>query len=112
VIAALGLRQALVGFVGIARGDTSAFDTLARTEDEVLLGTDDGHLDFRASIRREPERVVLSTVVALHNRRGRGYFAIVRRVHPVVVRAMLDRAARRLSRSSNTRAAVPATIGA
>jgi hypothetical protein len=112
VVAALGLRQALVGFVGIARGDTSAFDTLARTDDEVLLGTDDGHLDFRASVRREPDRVVVSTVVTLHNRRGRGYFAIVRLVHPVVVQAMLNRAARRLSRSSNTRAAVPATMGA
>jgi hypothetical protein len=110
VIAALGLRQALVGFVGIARGGTSAFDTLARTDDEVLLGTDDGHLDFRASVRREPDRVVVSTVVTLHNRRGRGYFAIVRLVHPAVVQAMLGRAARRLSRSSNTRPAVPATI--
>jgi hypothetical protein len=51
-------------------------------------------------------------VVTLHNRRGRGYFAIVRLVHPVVVQAMLNRAARRLSRSSNTRATVPATMGA
>lgn len=112
VVAAMGLRQAVVGFVGISRGDTSAFRTLARTDDEVLLGTDDGHLDFRASVRREPKRVVLSTVVTLHNRRGRGYFAIVRRVHPVVVQAMLARAARRLSGSSNTRPAVPAMMRA
>jgi uncharacterized protein DUF2867 len=112
VVAALGLREALVGFVGIARGGTSAFDTLARTDHEVLLGTDDGHLDFRVGVRREPDRVVVSTVVTLHNRRGRGYFGIVRLVHPVVVRAMLTRAARRLSRSSNTRPAALATIGA
>lgn len=97
VVGLLALRQALVGLVGIARGSTSAFDTVARTDDEVLLGTDDGHLDFRASVRREPRRVVLSTAVTLHNRRGRGYFAIVRPVHPTIVRAMLNRAARRLS---------------
>jgi hypothetical protein len=91
------LRDSAVGLVGIARGGRSSFDTLARTDEEVLLGTDERHLDFRASVRREPQRVVLTTVVRLHNQRGRGYFALVRRVHPVVVRGMLSRAARRLS---------------
>jgi Protein of unknown function (DUF2867) len=97
VVAALGLREALVGAVGIDRGGPSAFATLARTSDEVLLGTDERHLDFRASVLREPRRVVVSTVVQLHNARGRAYFALVRRVHPVIVRAMLNRAASRSS---------------
>ena len=101
VLAVLGVREALVGLVGIARGGSSSFDTVARTADEVLLGTDERHLDFRASVLREPERVVLSTLVTLHNRRGRTYFALVRRVHPIVVQGMLTRAARRLSGSSN-----------
>jgi hypothetical protein len=101
VAAALGLRQALVGLVGIARGGRSTFDTLRRAPDEVLLGTDERHLDFRVSVRCEPGRVVVSTVVQLHNARGRAYFALVRLVHPLVVRAMLDRAVGRLSRSSN-----------
>ena len=101
VLAVLGLREALVGLVGIARGGRSSFDTVARTADEVLLGTDERHLDFRASVLREPGRVVLSTVVTLHNRRGRAYFALVCRVHPVIVQGMLTRAARRLSGSSN-----------
>jgi hypothetical protein len=96
VVAALGLRQLLVGLVGIERGHVSAFDTLARTDDEVLLGTDASHLDFRASVRCEPDRVVLTTVVQLHNRRGRAYSALVRPIHPAVVRAMLNRAARRM----------------
>lgn len=104
--ATLGLRNALVGLVGIARGDAASFATVARAADEVLLGTDERHLDFRASVRREPDRVVLSTVVTLHNRRGRLYFAPVRLLHPVIVRAMLTRAARRLSR-----AAAPAPAG-
>jgi hypothetical protein len=104
VVAALGLRELLVGLVGIERAGRSAFDTLARTDDEVLLGADASHLDFRASVRREPDRVVLTTVVQRHNRRGRVYSALVRPVHPTVVRAMLNRAARRLSRSSKTRA--------
>src|SRR5918999_1023516 len=44
VLAALGLRELLVGFVGIDRSGAGAFDTLARTENEVLLGTDSDHL--------------------------------------------------------------------
>jgi uncharacterized protein DUF2867 len=97
VLAALGARELLVGLVGIDRDGGGAFDTLARTGDEVLLGTDANHLDFRVSVRREPDRVVLTSAVQLHNRRGRAYSALVRPVHPIVVRAMLNRATRRLS---------------
>lgn len=93
----LGVREALVGLVGIDQGGPSSFDTLTRTAHEVLLGTDERHLDFRASVLREPDRVVVSTVVQLHNRRGRAYFALVRVVHPTIVRAMLTRAARRVA---------------
>jgi hypothetical protein len=102
VLAALRLRELLVGFVGIDRTGAGAFDSLARTEDEVLLGADSNHLDFRASVRCERRRIVLTTVVQLHNRRGRAYSALVRPVHPIIVRAMLNRAARRLSGSSKT----------
>ena len=102
VAALMALRQALVGLVGIERGDRSAFDTLRATDDEVLLGTDAGHLDFRASVLRAEERVVLSTVVRLRNRRGRLYWGVVRHVHPIVVRAMLGRAARRMAALSPT----------
>ena len=93
----LATRQALVGLIGIDRAGPSTFDTLRRGPDEVLLGVDERHLDFRVSLRRLPDRVVLTTVVRVNNRRGRLYSAIIRRVHPVVVRAMLTRAARTLA---------------
>ncbi len=110
VVAALGLRESLVGLVGIERDGGRGFDTLARTDDEVLLGTDASHLGFRVSVRREARRVVLTTVVRLHNRRGRAYWALVRPIHPLIVRAMLARAARKLSDSCNTRAGVVPTM--
>ena len=66
----------------------------------MLLGTDQSHLAFRASVLVEPARVVLTTVVALRNRRGRAYFALVRRIHPLVVRRMLARAAQTMAVSS------------
>jgi hypothetical protein len=112
VVALLGLREALVGMVGIARSGPSAFATVARTGDEVLLGTDERHLDFRASVLRERDRVVLSTVVTLHGARGRAYFAPVRVLHPVIVRAMLTRAVHRLSRHSTPWTGATATTDA
>jgi hypothetical protein len=98
----LALREALVGLVGIERGGRESFDPVAVEGDEVLLGSDADHLDVRTSVRREPDRAVVTTVVALHGLRGRLYFAAVRIVHPVIVRALLDRAATTLSRSPLT----------
>jgi hypothetical protein len=62
---------------------------------EVLLGTDQEHLGFRVSVLVEPDRVVVSTVVQVRNRRGRAYSALVRRAHPLVVRDALAKAGRR-----------------
>ena len=94
VRALFGIRQGLVRVVGIESGDRHVFDTVAWQPDEVLVGTDQQHLGFRASVLLERRRVVLTTVVQLHNRRGRAYWALVRRIHPAVVRTMLARASR------------------
>jgi len=98
--ALFGLREVLVRLMGIERGGSHVFATVDWRPDEVLLGTDQGHLGFRASVLVEPDRVVLSTVVRLHNRRGRAYSALVRRIHPVVVRGMLSRAVQKVGAAS------------
>jgi hypothetical protein len=85
--------------VGIERARRSAFAVRALTATEAMVGVDAGHLDFRGVVSVEPARVVLTTLVRRHNRRGRAYFALVQRIHPVVVAAMLTRAATRLSRT-------------
>ena len=91
-----GLRELLVRVVGIERGGRHVFDTVSWTPHEVLLGTDQGHLAFRASVLVEGGRVVLTTVVDVRSRRGLAYSALVRRVHPLVVRTLLARAARKM----------------
>ncbi|MET0188064.1 MAG: DUF2867 domain-containing protein, partial [Pseudonocardia sediminis] len=95
VVALMAVREAVVGLVGIERTSGDEFATRERTAEEVLLGADAGHLNFRAVVRREPGRVVLATAVALRNGRGRLYWTVVSRVHPIVVRAMLARAVAR-----------------
>ncbi|MGX1757153.1 DUF2867 domain-containing protein [Streptomyces lydicus] len=75
----------------------SGFPVLGRTEHEILLGKDARHLDFRASVQVADGRVTLGTVVRIHRTAGRLYFAVVRRFHPFLARAMLRRCHRRLA---------------
>lgn len=96
VAALLALRQALVGLVGIERDDGSAFATLERTEDEVLLGTDADHLDFRVSVHVAERAVTVTTLARAKRRRGRLYLVPVGLLHPIVVRSMLASAHRAL----------------
>ncbi|WP_019202489.1 DUF2867 domain-containing protein [Tsukamurella sp. 1534] len=95
VRAAMAVRQALVGLVGIDRGTPESFATRERTGAEVLLGEDAGHLRFRASVHVSGDALTLTTVAAPSNLRGRAYLLPVRLVHPVIVCAMLRRAHRR-----------------
>jgi hypothetical protein len=99
VVVLLHLRNALAPLAGVERGDSSAFDTIGRSREEVLLGVDADHLDFRASVLVEPEArgttVTVSTVAAIRSPAGRLYLAVVKVVHPMVVRSMLRRAARK-----------------
>ena len=96
VVRLMRLRNALAGLVGLDRAEPRhVFAERARTADEVLLGGDGRHFDLRISVFVEPGTVVCSTLTRARTRRGRAYLALVGRVHPFVVRAMLARAGRR-----------------
>ena len=95
--ALFGVRDLLVPLVGIEPGGSHVFETVSWNTKEVLIGTDEEHLRFRASVLLEPGRVVVSTVVEIRNLRGLAYSALVRRIHPFVVRSMLARAARKMA---------------
>ncbi len=96
VVALFRLRDRLVRLVGIPPASRDTFATRAVHQDEVVIGTDDVHLDFRATVRVGDGRVVASTVARATNRRGRLYLVVIRLFHPVIVKAMLARAASRL----------------
>ncbi|MET7620020.1 DUF2867 domain-containing protein [Streptomyces sp. NPDC005408] len=77
--------------------DVLPFEIQATAPNELLLGEDAGHLDFRASVLIADDKVTLTSVVKIHNWRGRLYFAVIRHLHPPVARRMLRRAHRRLA---------------
>lgn len=99
VMARFGVKT--TGQIGAAAPERVAFfPILTRSVDELILGEDDRHLDFRASILRRELRpgataeVVMTTVVHCHNPLGRAYLATIRPFHHAVVRAHLRRAGR------------------
>jgi hypothetical protein len=80
------------------------FRVFARADDELLLGEDDRHLDFRVSVLLRSDGrsdwAIVSTVVRFNNWLGRAYFLPVRPLHGLIVPALLRHA---LIRYSNDR---------
>jgi len=78
------------------------FNVLARSDDEILFGGDDRHLDFRGSmlLLRDGARcqAILSTVVHYNNWFGRVYFFFIRPFHKLIVSSLLRNLRRRLER--------------
>ena len=63
-------------------------------ENEVVLGENDKHLDFRTSLfiqRGVDNQLVVSTIVKVNNLLGTIYFFVVKRVHRIIVPIMLNR---------------------
>jgi len=102
VTALMGLRQAVVGLVGISRAPAGVFAVAEVRGEEALISADDTHLDFRCGVAYDAGARLLrvTTAVRLKGWRGRLYFAPVRLLHPLVVHAMMARTIRRLGRQA------------
>ncbi len=112
VAALMDVRDSVVSVLGLKTGRSlrSASEQLNRIgifkvyethRFEVLMGENDKHLDFRASVLyREAQgsqceaSLVLSTVVHCHNLLGRVYLTLIAPFHRLVVQSFLRHAAR------------------
>ncbi|WP_409293892.1 DUF2867 domain-containing protein [Peribacillus sp. SCS-26] len=74
-------------------GKIGIFRVLQCSPNEIVLGEDDRHLDFRVSIFVEKVNdsnyLTVSTLVYYNNWVGKSYFFIVKRFHKLIVPAML-----------------------
>ncbi|WOF73714.1 DUF2867 domain-containing protein [Parvibaculaceae bacterium PLY_AMNH_Bact1] len=76
------------------------FKIYSISENEVILGEDDTHQDFRVSIFRAqevPSRLYLATCCQRHNLFGHLYLAAILPFHKMIVKGMLDGVAKKLS---------------
>ena len=108
VSALMGLRDTLVSAFGLKTARQlktggskriGIFKIYASSADEVVMGEDDKHLDFRISVLCAPgpdgvRKITVATVVHCHNRLGRAYIALIAPFHKMIVRGTLRRAAR------------------
>ena len=95
------LRNLLVRPFGLKPGTAGGenqigpFPVVSQSGDEVILGFDDSHLNFRLSILRQSGLIHAATWVHPHNLAGRVYLAAIMPFHKLI---LLD-AMRRLARA-------------
>lgn len=100
----LSLRNRIVGLfglksaeLGIAEGETiGAFPVVSARDDQVVLGFDDRHLNFRivlevAAAGSQARKVAVTTLVERHNLFGRIYILAITPFHKLIVRTLLAR---------------------
>ncbi len=93
----LGMLPPLKAAADLRVGDrVGIFTLLSMTDDEVILGDSDKHLDVKLSVckvaRDDREAIAVTTVVRVHNLLGRIYMAFVAPMHRIIVPASLARA--------------------
>lgn len=75
------------------------FSLLYVSEQEIIVGDSDKHLDVKISLRRQDaggqSTVAMSTVVHIHNRLGQVYMFFVTPMHKIIARAVLNRQLKR-----------------
>lgn len=94
--ALLQLRDRLVAPLGLktAGGDGQAgFPVEYEDADEIVVGMDDRHLDFRITVLKAGDIVHIATWVRRNNRLGRAYLALVLPFHRLILRNAVKRIA-------------------
>lgn len=98
--ALLRLRRLLTTPLGLDQDGPAAADKLGpfpierETEDEIIAGFDDRHLNFRVAVGARDGRVSLATWVHPHNLLGRAYLAAIMPFHVMIARDAVARVAR------------------
>ena len=90
--ALMRLRNRLGRVVGLkpAEGAGIPFPVIRQSPEEVLLGFDDRHLDFRVAVTMRAGRATLTTVVRWHNAWGRAYLQAIMPFHRAIAARMLE----------------------
>ena len=95
----LQIRRAVTAPFGLSQDGPPADDKLGpfpvgiETEQELIAGFNDRHLDFRVSIISKAGRVFLATWVHPHNWGGRLYLTAIMPFHILIARNALSRVA-------------------
>ncbi|MEJ8800484.1 DUF2867 domain-containing protein [Pontibacter sp. H249] len=102
-------QKLLDNFKCVPGDQLGLFKVYDKTENEVVLGEDDKHLDFRVSLfldklldDADKKSLTITTTVKFNNFFGRVYFLIVRPFHKLIVQAMLKGILKRIENEKAT----------
>jgi len=87
--ALMATRNRLGAVAGLKPAPASGFPVIRQSPDEVLLGFDDRHLDFRVAVTVSQGQAMVTTVVRCHNLWGRAYLRAVMPFHRMIAPRML-----------------------
>lgn len=92
------IRNRIVGLFGLKTDKNSPqsdtfFTLIENRYEEIVMGEDDKHLNFRASVMKNNSEgtISLSTVVHFNNIWGRLYFLPVKPFHKIIMKVLLKR---------------------
>lgn len=98
VDALMKLRNRIVGVFGLktdrnTQKSETFFTVIENREEEIIMGEDDKHLNFRASILKDSSEGTLSLITVVHynNVWGKVYFFPVKPFHKIIMRVLLKR---------------------
>ncbi|HRE18457.1 MAG TPA: DUF2867 domain-containing protein [Rhodocyclaceae bacterium] len=96
VNALMVVRNCMVGLGGLRTAPISEFPLITESPEQILLGFDDKHLDFRIAVHvaAVTQQLSLTTIVRTHNFFGRAYLWVVLPFHRIIVRRMIERVGR------------------
>lgn len=86
----MGVRNRLGLLVGLKPAPPSGFPVVRQSPDQVVLGFDDKHLDFRIVVEIGGGFATVTTIVRWHNAWGRAYLAAILPFHRVIAARMIE----------------------
>jgi hypothetical protein len=86
----MGMRNRLGLLVGLKPAPSSGFPVVRQSPDQVVLGFDDKHLDFRIVVEVAGGFAIVTTVVRWHNGWGRAYLAAIMPFHRAIAARLIE----------------------
>jgi hypothetical protein len=95
----MSIRNSIAGLLGLKSNketreeQTTYFAIIEKSENEIVMGENDKHFNFRVSILidRANSFIYLTTLVHFNNFFGRVYFFPVKPFHKIIVKSILKR---------------------
>ena len=91
----MDVKKQIKEFKGEIGDSIALFHVLDKTEEEIMTGESDSHLDFRLSLfyrpKKEKHEIILATTVQYNNWVGKVYFFFVKPIHRLIMPVLLKR---------------------